>query len=211
MQSVIAQYGTPAYVGCFDTTSSEMYERDTVIVVQSPRGIELATVLGTSQLSTAIDPLAGGTLLRRADVDDLQKQRIHNERAEHLIESTAQFVEEHQLPLIPLEAEIMLEDENAILHILVLEECDASAMIAELNQHFTLTITLLESGNYSAANAPAPTCDKPGCGTESGGCTTCSSGGCARKEVKSADDLTTYFAGLRQQMEQQSSRIPLHG
>ena len=212
MHGVIAQYGIPAYVGRFvSTTSLEECERDAVVVVQSPRGVELATVLGIARLDNAIDPLAGGNLLRRANADDLEMQRIHDDRCVQLIDAANELIEAHQLPLISLDAEILLEGRDAVLHLLVLQECDASEMISKLNQRFNLTISLLESGNYSAANAPNPTCDKPGCGTESGGCTSCSSGGCARKEVKSADDLTTYFAGLRQQMEQQSKRLPLHG
>ena len=209
MTGVIAQYGTPAYVGRFETASLSC-ERDSVVVVQSPRGIELATVLGIARLDNAIDPQAGGMLLRSATANDLQTQRLHDDRCNQLIDAATQYIEVEQLPLIALEAEILLDGRDAVLHVLVLQQCDASAMVNELNQRFQLAMTLLESGNYSAANAPVPTCDKPGCGTDSGGCTTCSSGGCSRKEVKSADDLTTYFAGLRKQMEAQSNRIPLH-
>ena len=81
MQSVIAQYGTQAYVGCFDTTSSEMYERDAVISCAITSRHRVGhRVRNLSTQYNAIDPLAGGTLLRRADVDDLQKQRIHDDR-----------------------------------------------------------------------------------------------------------------------------------
>jgi hypothetical protein len=59
-------------------------------------------------------------------------------------------------------------------------------------------------------------CGKPNCGGE-GGCTSCGTGGgcstgsCSSGSVKNADELTTYFAGLRRQMEEQTARVPLHG
>jgi hypothetical protein len=53
-------------------------------------------------------------------------------------------------------------------------------------------------------------CGKPDCGSGSG-CTSCGTGGgcstesCSRGAVKSAEDLTAYFADLRAKMEARTS------
>ena len=63
----------------------------------------------------------------------------------------------------------------------------------------------------TAPDPPDAGCGKPGCGTTGGGCSTCGTGGCSRGAVKSADDLTAYFADLRQKMDAASAgRTPLH-
>jgi hypothetical protein len=76
-------------------------------------------------------------------------------------------------------------------------------------------------GQTQVATAPPEQsgCGKPGCGSESGSCSSCGSeaggcrtGGCSRGAVKSADELSAYFAGLRTKMDAHFSagRTPLN-
>jgi hypothetical protein len=64
-------------------------------------------------------------------------------------------------------------------------------------------------------------CGKQDCGSGAGGCSSCGTDGaskggcstssCSRDKVKSADELTAYFADLRQKMEAAgAARTPLH-
>jgi hypothetical protein len=127
------------------------------------------------------------------------------------------------LPLTFVDAELTLDD-HLILHGLAWDACDATPLFAELSERFGLTVRLLDLSQTAVTKDPkqaADGCGKPGCGTDSGGCSSCgtegeskggcSSGGCSRGKVKSADELTAYFADLRAKMETAGvSRTPLH-
>ena len=72
------------------------------------------------------------------------------------------------------------------------------------------------SRSPTAKDEPASAgCGKPGCGSSGGGCSTgscgtggggCSTGSCSKGKVKSADELTAYFADLRHKMEADAAR-----
>ena len=63
-------------------------------------------------------------------------------------------------------------------------------------------LALGTTGVASAAEA-----EKKRSGGSGGGCST---GSCSKGSVKSADELTAYFAGLRKQMEGSAARVSLH-
>src|SRR5207253_6390976 len=114
------------------------------------------------------------------------------------------------LPLTFIDAEMLL-DGSAILHGLPWAECDATPLFEELSTQFGMTVRFLDLARSPiATEEPAPAgCGKPGCGSESGGCTSCSTGGCStgscsKGKVKTASELTAYFADLRHKMEAQA-------
>jgi hypothetical protein len=193
------------------------------VIVRGPRGIEAGIVLCepgeqfTPGLSTE------GELLRTATPDDeLQIATFHTRESELLAHANASATE-RGLPLTFVDAELTL-DERLILHGLAWDACDATAFFDELSARFHLSVRLLDLSQTVVSRDPKPSegCGKPDCGSGSGGCSSCgtessgskggcSSGGCSRGKVKSADELTAYFADLRQKMEAAgASRTPLH-
>jgi hypothetical protein len=197
----LVQYGRNAYVGRFTTDAA--FARGDRAVVQTPRGVELGTVLcgAAERFAGAIDPAAGGTLLRLASADDDATAAAREAAGVALLAAAG----ESSLPLTFLDAELMLDGSAAILHALPWEPCDADPLFAELSARFGMPVRMLDLSRTPVATDPPTTCGKPDCGSGNGSsCGTgggCSTGSCSRGSVKSAADLTAYFADLRSKME----------
>lgn len=196
----LVQYGRPGFVGRFRFVGA--LQRGDCVVTRGPRGTELGEVLvSPSDRFTAPDD---GEVLRVAtDADRAELARLDSVAQELLTTASAA----HDLPLAFVDVEVTL-DAVAILHALPWDACDATPLLDELANRFGVAVRLLD---LSRAVVPGEEqssggCGKPGCGSESGGggCSSgggCSTGSCSRGAAKSADELTEYFADLRQKME----------
>lgn len=202
----LVQYGRPGFVGRFRGTAP--VARGDRVVVRGPRGVEFGEVL------VALD-CGGedGEVLRVATPeDDAEFARLEATGQQLLAAADAT-----DLPLAFVDVEVTL-DGTAVLHALAWDACDATPLLEELGARFGLTVRLLDLSRAAIPPEPAEKgCGKPGCGSESGGCSTCGTGGgcstgsCSRGSVKSADELTTYFADLRRKMEAAGlARTPLN-
>jgi hypothetical protein len=204
----LVQYGRFAYVGRFAAAWGLTPSRGDRVVVRTPRGVELGEVLcgADERFAGGLDPTAGGELLRLAGPDDLSTA----ESRESVGLSLLTAAEGSGLPVTILDVEVSLDGSTAVLHALPLGPCDADPVLAALSTRFGLAVRLLDvSRTPTVADPPekVATCGKPDCG--SGGCTSCGTGGCStgscsRGSVKTADELTSYFADLRRKMEQQT-------
>lgn len=207
---LLVQYGRPGYVGRFRAECA--MERGTRVVVRGPRGLEIGSVLcAASERFTGVDE--DGVLLRAATpADDAAADRAAA-LARRLLEAADDLAA--GLPVAFPDAEVALDAAAAVLHALPWAGCDLDPVLVALADRFGLPVRLLDLSR-DAANPdppePAATCGKPDCG--SGGCSSCGTGGgcasgsCSRGVVKSAAELTAYFADLRGKME--AARTPLH-
>jgi hypothetical protein len=210
----LVQYGRSAYVGRFAVAGGFTPSRGDRVVVRTPWGLELGEVLcgADGRFAGGLDPAAGGELLRLAGPDDFADAA----RRESLGLSVLGAAEESGLPITLLDVEVSLDGSAAVLHALPLGPCDADPVLADLSERFGLAVRLLDVSRTPTVTDPpekAATCGKPDCG--SGGCSSCGTGGCStgscsRGSVKSADELTSYFADLRRKMEQAAGRTPLN-
>ena len=210
----LIQYGRPGFVGRF--SSALQLARGERVVLQSPRGVELGEVLVA--LSDRFASSQDGEVLRVATLDDDGEVLQFEARAQELLRAASDGVVRFDLPLAFVDVEVTL-DSIAILHALPWDECDATSLLDDLAIRFGLLVRLLD---LSRAVVPGEEqshggCGKPGCGSESGGCSTCGTGGgcstgsCSRGAAKSADELTEYFADLRRKMEAAGiARTPLN-
>ncbi len=215
----LVQYGRAAYVGRFAAPPGASFDRDDAVVVASPRGLEIGVVLcaADDRFAASWDATAGGDLLRRvAPADEVQSGD-----AEALGRALLAAAETYgaDLPLTFLDVEVTLDRAGAVLHVLPWGACAADGLFAALSARFGLGVRMLDVARTPVATEPAvevksgcSSCGTGGgcssCGTETSGCST---GGCSRGAVKSADDLTDYFADLRQKMEAETaSRRPLY-
>lgn len=202
---LLIQYGRSAFVGRFATDVAPL--RGSAVVVRSARGVELGTCLGPveDRFTTQLDE--DGTVLRIATDDDLLAARTADELADAILDSASS---DHATFL---DCEVTLDCRGAVLHAVPWGECHLDALLAELSDRFELAVRVLDVSRLSVTTdppEPKTKCDKPDCGE--GNCGTsggCSSGGCSRKQVKNADELTAYFADLRQKMEA-AGRVPLN-
>lgn len=206
---LLVQYGRPGYVGRFRSAAEA--ERGARVVVRGPRGLELGTVLCAPVV--ALDEV--GELLRPATpADDAAADRA-DALARDLLDAADELAA--GLPVAFPDAEVALDSATAILHALPWAACDLDAVLVALSDRFGLHVRLLDlSQTPVSADPPDPetaTCGKPDCGTGGGGCSSCgigggcSTGSCSSGAVKSAAELTAYFADLRGKME--ATRTPL--
>jgi hypothetical protein len=208
---VLVQYGRPGFVGRFRADAAP--PRGERVVVRGPRGIETGTVLCAT--TAGADETDGDLLRPVTDADDAAIAR-GEELGRGLLDAAAAAGAD--LPLAFVDVEVTLDGASAVLHALPWAGCDADPLLAELSDRFGLAVRLLDlSRSPTAKDPPEPAgCGKPGCGTTAGGCSSCgtgggcSTGGCSRGSVKTAAELTSYFADLRRKMEAAGeSRVPL--
>jgi hypothetical protein len=206
----LVQYGRPAFVGRFGSAAELACGRGDPVVIRSPRGLEVGTVLcpATNRFARLIGPAADGELIRPATPEDLSLIEQLAERGGAVLAAADRLAAAAQAPVTFLDAEVLLDGTAAVLHAVAFGDTDLTPLLDTLSRECGLVVRLHDTARTPVAkDAPeAAGCGKPDCGSGSGGCSSCgtggcSSGGCSRGSVKSADDLTVYFADLRQKMD----------
>jgi hypothetical protein len=200
----LVRYGRSGFVGRFRDTAGREFARGAAVAVRSPRGLEPGEVL------------APATRFDVGSVGDLAGPHIESPAlsVEAEILAAAQAVLA-AMPVAVLDCEVLL-DPVAVLHVAAWDACDLTPILDDLSIRFGLDVRVHHLGAEPKPIPDPPSgCGKPDCGSGNGGCDSCGTGGgcstgsCSRGAVKSAADLTAYFAGLRQQMEA-AGRVPLH-
>jgi hypothetical protein len=213
MPDLLVQFGVSGFVGRFRAAGA--VARGESVVVRSPRGLELGTVLGDVAIRFAaqLDESAGGELLRVATEADRADDDAAREFGGRLLSAT----EDAGHPAAFLDVEVSLDRRGAVLHVLPFAECDLDPLLADLSDRFGLPVRLMDLRlTPTVSDPPEPKtscgpdcgtkdCSSGGCGTDKGGCST---GSCSKGSVKSAEELSAYFADLRRQMEA-AGRVPL--
>ncbi len=212
MPDYLVQYGSSAFVGRFAADND--LSRGASVVIRTARGLEIGTMLCEARAATSFD--SGGELIREVQLPDEADRLLANRLAGEILDA-ANLTDQ---AVTFLDCEVTLDRRGAILHALPWGECQLDDHLAALSDRFDLAVRLFDvSQGKPPIDPPEPktTCEKPGCGTAEGGCTSCSTGACgtgsscSKGKVESAAQLTSYFADLRQKMEEQVAvRTPLN-
>jgi cell fate regulator YaaT (PSP1 superfamily) len=206
----IVSFGKAGGVGVFTADQPLSLRRGERVAIRSPRGAEAGTVLcpATVRQARLLGATASGPLLRPLNIDD--KARLAEQRplAQRLYDAARRLAEQERLSLEVLDVEVLLDGDQAIVQF-VGEDIPLDAFAQLLEQQFNLQIRLENVAQRSAlAEEEHGGCDKPDCGRDAGGCSTCSTGGgcssCGSKKV----DMRDYFVHLREKMEK-GQRRPL--
>jgi hypothetical protein len=203
----LIQYGSAAFVGRF--AAGVAFARGSRAVVESPRGVELGTVLCEphEQLRRAVAPTTDGRVLRPATSEDEVEQLATTDRASDLLDAANADIAAGELPALVLDCEVLLDSSAAILHVTTWGELDLSPLLDRWSAAFGRPVRLHDLTAMPVAAEPATGCGKDGCGSGGGGCSSCGTGncgtggGCSRGKVKSGAELTAYFRDLREKME----------
>lgn len=218
--SCLVQFGRSGFVGRF--TAPAAVPRGGRVAVRGPRGVEPGLVLCEPGEKFAPTLATEGELLRELTPADETRIATFPGREAELLALAGAAAADRGLPVTFVDAELTLDD-RLILHGLAWAACDATPLFEELSARFDLSVRLLDLSQTAVTIDPkqaADGCGKPDCGT-GGGCSSCGTGGeskggcstgsCSRGKVKSADELTAYFADLRQKMDAAgATRTPLH-
>jgi hypothetical protein len=205
----LVTYGHGGFLGRFRCAAP--LRRDDRVVIRTVRGLELGTVLGETARGLT-GPDLGGEVDRLATADDEAAAAGLSDRATAIVADAQALAETLGLPLLFLDGEILLDGGPAILQGVHWADCDATTLFEQLSARHGLPVQLADL--TTTPKTPAAVCET--CGDAKSGCDSCGSGGgcstgsCSKGSVKSADELTAYFAGLRQQMETAAARVSLH-
>jgi hypothetical protein len=199
----LVSYGARGDFGRFRPVRPLACRRGDLVVVRTSRGLELGEVLreATDRHARFLPNTTLGPLLRAAGADDERQREQAGRRAGALFERGRALAGQLGLPLEPVDAEVLLDGEHAVLHQLRWAECDPRPFVSTLSREFEVRLTLEDLA------APVPAEEPGGCGRcGSGGCGNCGSGGCGSCSA-STEEVREYFAGLRQQMERRQSLL----
>lgn len=209
----LIQFGRTAFVGRFDNPQGLSLERTQTVVIRTARGLELGTVLCpvAERFARSLETV-GGKIIRPSTDDDLASVNHAANLAANVLACAERLTAGEPISLI--DAEATLDSACVALHLIPFAECDLQPILQRLSDEFQTTVTLHDitrGGSLpDAPDAVEAGCGKPNCGSESGGgCGTgggCSTGSCSRGKVKSAEELTEYFADLRGKMEAESAK-----
>jgi hypothetical protein len=205
----LVTYGHGGFLGRFRYRA--VLRRDDRVVLRTVRGMELGTVLGEATRGVP-GPDLGGEVVRIATADDESAVAELAGQAAEIVADAQALAESLGLPLLFLDGEILLDGGPAILQAVHWADCDATPLFEQLSARHGLPVKLADlTTTPKAATGGCETC-----GAEKSGCSSCGTGGgcstgsCSKGSVKSADELTAYFAGLRRQMEAAEARVSLH-
>jgi len=179
----LLSYGSAGDFGRFRSNEPLGCRRGDRVVVRSHRGQELGVIMrpATEDHVRLLEGKFVGQILRLATAGDLELAGRMQQRSQALFQNARQLLAELGLPMDILDAEVLLDGRQGILHYLRWAECDPQPLMEPLAKRFRLLVTLHDL----AAGLPKEVADKegigcglPACGAASGGCSSCSSGGC---------------------------------
>jgi cell fate regulator YaaT (PSP1 superfamily) len=204
----LLSYGVLGDFGRFRPLRTLDCRRGQRAVVRSHRGLEIATVLCAALPGHALflPNTSVGQLIRLAAREDENTAALVVERGRAMYDASRNMAVELGLPAEVLDAEVLLDNEHAVVHYLSGEPFDARPWVSAISKRFEVHVTLqnLTQASQHEEDEEGHGCGRPDCGqTEGGGCSTCGTGGgCSTCGSAKPEEVQSYFAGLRDQMEQ---------
>jgi hypothetical protein len=200
----LVSHGKSGGLGHFTARLPQALRRGDRVIIDSPRGREVGTVLCPANVrqSRILGHAPSGAIVRPlTPADDTALAQLR-ETEQRLFEAGRLLAREQGLPVEVLDVDVLFED-RAILQLIGVDETPLDTFVGALRQAFHLDIHL---ENLAVAREPAEPedhgCGKPDCGkTAGGGCSTCGTGGGCSSCGTGGTDLRPYFAHLRTQME----------
>jgi hypothetical protein len=207
----LVSYGKNGAFGRFCAATPLRLGRGERVVVHTPRGVELGSVMcpSTPRHAVLLTHEAVGALLRAATSADIDSAHAQAEAALALVDECRQLNQELHVPLEILDAEVLLEGGKAVLQFLAAGDVDVSPLADALAERHNFLVFFENLAMPAAPEEHHGGCGKPDCGkTGGGGCTSCGTGGGCSSCGAGKVDMTAYFSHLRSQMEK-SHRVPL--
>jgi hypothetical protein len=181
-EEYLVSYGIAGDFGRFRGAEPLNCRRGDRVVARTARGQEIGLVMrpGAPGHGRLLANQFVGNIVRRATQGDLELAQRMQERSHRLFEDSRRLVHELSLPMEILDAEILLDARQAILHYLRWTDCDPRPLMDALSQRYRLLITLHDlalpnTEDTEDKHEPAG-CGVDGCG---GGCGSCASQSCS--------------------------------
>lgn len=184
LASYLLNYGNFGDFAPFVSDEPLPCRRGDRLVVRSPRGQEIGVVMRMAPESA--DPYLKdhfiGQILRRATPGDEELALRMRKKSQRLFDESRQVQSRLGLPLEILDAEILLDGRQAVLHYLRCAECDPRPLMEHIAEEYRLLVTLhdlaLPKVKEEEVGAQHGSCGEGNCGS-GGGCGSCGTGGCS--------------------------------
>src|SRR5262245_56020357 len=126
----LVSYGKSGAFGRFAVDEPLKLLRGDSVVVHTPRGVELGTVLcaATSSHARLLTSSAAGRLVRKASAADQAVATMLAERGRQILGAGARLTRELALPLQVLDVEVLLEGGRAVLQYLGPADADIAPL-----------------------------------------------------------------------------------
>jgi len=210
-EQYLVNHGKNGGLGSFTYSSPNLLRRGERVVIDSPRGREVGTILGPAGIRQArlLGAVAAGSIVRPMTAADESLLESRQTLAQRLFEAGRRQARSQALAVEILDVDMLLED-RAIVQFVGQGDVLLDDFASLLGKEFQIDIRL---ENLAIAQPPpheeSHGCDKPDCGkTSGGGCSDCSTGGGCSSCGTGVTDLRPYFAHLRTEMEAKN-RVPL--
>src|SRR5207302_800539 len=180
----LLSYGKAGEFGRFRSEAPLACQRGSRVVVRSHRGHKLGQVMraATEQHASFLADQFVGQILRLATDGDLELAARMQRKSQSLFADARAIAASLNLPVEILDAEILLDGRQAVLHHLRWQECDPRPFMDQLSQRYHLLVMLhdlaIAPPKSAEDHAEGAGCGLPGCHAGQGGCGSCSSGGC---------------------------------
>jgi len=179
----LLSYGKAGDFGRFRADEPLPCSRGSQVVVRSHRGQELAVVMrpANEQHASFLADKFVGQILRLASDGDRELAERMRRKSQTLFEDTRRMAADLGLPMEILDAEILLDGRQAVLHHLRWADCDPRHLMDQVAERYHLLVSLHDLGlTGPGADKDEPEtggCGLPGCHSGEGGCGSCGSGG----------------------------------
>jgi hypothetical protein len=190
----LVSFGKSGEFGRFASVEPLACRRGDPLVIETSRGLELGQVIRRSDPEHArlMGGGAAGRIVRRPTPNDLELRNKLRARGQLFFDDARHRAGDLGLPLEIVDAEILLEGRQAVLHVLRWGEADLKPLTdAFVHSHGLLTLihdlALPASPEEPALDPAEPGCGSGDCGSGgcgsggcgTGGCGSCSTGGCS--------------------------------
>jgi hypothetical protein len=201
----VVSFGTSGALGVFNAPAPLVLRRGDRVVLRTPRGVEGGSVLcpATVRQARLLGATGMGELLRPLSAADADRLRAAGRLAQDLYAAARQHAA--GLGVDVLDVEVLLDGGTAIVQY-VGGEAHLDGFAQALEARFALAVRLENLALPPASSEEHGGCDKPDCGRNAGGCSTCSTGGGCSSCGSAKVDMRDYFAHLRDQMEHRQRR-----
>jgi hypothetical protein len=154
----IASYGKSGGLGCFTARTDAAYQRGDRVLLQTPRGLEAGVVLGGATLRQArlLGSQSSGAIVRPLDGDDEAELRQLRQRSDDVFALGRQIAAERRLAVEILDAELLADGKQAILHIAARAEDALGDFAADLARRVGVNV-VFENLSASVAADEEPT------------------------------------------------------
>ncbi len=192
----LVSYGNNGEFGRFTASETLACRRGDALVIETNRGLELGRVIRSAgpEHARLLGSGPAGRILRRPDPADLQlRERLRLRGQQLFLDARAQAAN-LGLPMEILDAEILLDGRQAVLHVLRWGDALPHQLAESLSEAHGLLTVIHDLALPASKEETEPVdaghgcgsggCGSGGCGSGSGGCSSggcgsCSSGGCS--------------------------------